>query len=100
MIEVVQFSIEATVREKIEKTVDPITELFLGAMRLITGVNETEEGVLKIDFVPSTPYSPVVYSIALAIREVVLAQKEVKKVMVFCHNHVLLERINADVNAR
>jgi len=42
--EVVQFSIEAAVREKIEKTVDPITELFLGAMRLITGVNETEEG--------------------------------------------------------
>lgn len=53
-----------------------------------------------MDFVRSTPYSPVVYSIALAIREVALAQKEVKKVMVFCHNHVLLERINADVNAR
>ena len=93
-------SIEAPVREKIERIVDPGTGLSLGSMALITGVNETEERVLKIDFVASTPYSPVTYSIALAIREAALAQKGVKKVMVFCHNHVLSERINVDVNAR
>lgn len=93
-------SLEAIVREKIERIVDPGTGLSLGAMRLITGVKETGEGVLKIDFVPSTPYSPVAYSIALAIKEVALAQKGVKKVMVFCHNHVLSERINTNVNAQ
>jgi len=97
---VVQLSVEVAVREKIGRIVDPGTGLSLGAMGLITGVEETGEGVLKIDFVPSTPYSPVAYSIALAIKEVALAQKGVKKVMVFCHNHVLSERINADVNAR
>lgn len=73
--EVHHFSIEAAVRQKVEKMVDPTTGLFLGAMRLVTGANETEEGVLKIDFVPSTPYSPVAYSIALPMREVALAQK-------------------------
>ena len=66
-------SIEAAVREKIERIVDPGTGLSLGSMALITGINETEEGVLKIDFVPTTPYSPLAYSIASAMRKVALA---------------------------
>jgi len=97
---VIRVSVELAVRRKIEKIVDPGTGLSLGTLGLITSVKETGEGVLKIDFVPSTPYSPVAYSIALAIKEIALAEKGVKKVMVFCHNHVLSERINADVNAR
>lgn len=40
----VQLSIEAAVREKIERIVDPGTGLSLGSMALITGINETEEG--------------------------------------------------------
>lgn len=72
--EVLQFSIEAAVSEKTENIVDSTTGLFLGAMRLATGANETEEGGLKFDFISSTPDSPIAYSIPLAIRNVASAQ--------------------------
>ena len=96
----IRLSAEAAARKKIERIVDPSIGMSLGAAGLITSVKEIGEGMLEMDFVASTPYSPVACSIALAIKEVTLAQKGVKKVMVFCHNHVLSDSINADVNTR
>lgn len=96
----IRSSAEAAARKKIERVVHPSIGMSLGAAGLITSVKEIGEGLSEMDLAASTPYSPVSYSIALAIKEVALAQKGVKKAMVFCHKYVLSESTNAGVNTR
>jgi len=51
--------IEDRVREAIERIVDPETGMTFGDMNMIRDVKEQEEGVVKIDFVPSSPFCPI-----------------------------------------
>jgi len=56
--------LEEKVREAVEKVVDPETGLTFGQMRMITNVKEEEPGVVKIDFVPSSPFCPIAFKLA------------------------------------
>ena len=90
--------LERKVREAVEQVVDPETGLTFGQMKMITGVKEEEPGVVRIDFVPSSPFCPIAFKLAQDIKEKALKVKGVKKALVYCHGHTMEEAINKMVN--
>lgn len=89
---------ENKVRYKVEKIVDPETGLTFGEMNMITGVKEQEPGVVKIDFIPSSPFCPIAFKLAMDIKNAAKKVKGVKNAFVYCHGHSMEEAINKTVN--
>jgi len=90
--------IEKKVREEVEKVIDPETGLTFGQMNMITDVKEQEPGVVKIDFIPSSPFCPIAFKLAMDIKNAASKVKGVKKARVYCHGHTMEEAINQSVN--
>ena len=90
--------LEKEVREEVEKIIDPETGLTFGQMKMITDVKEQEPGVVKIDFIPSSPFCPIAFKLALDIKNVAKGVKGVKKALVYCHGHAMEKAINQNVN--
>ena len=90
--------LERKVREAVEQVIDPETGLTFGQMKMITGVKEEEPGVVRIDFVPSSPFCPIAFKLAQDIKEKALKVKGVKKALVYCHGHTMEEAINKMIN--
>jgi len=90
--------LERKVRKAVEQVVDPETGLTFGQMKMITGVKEEEPGVVKIDFVPSSPFCPIAFKLAQDIKNRALKVEGVKKAFVYCHGHTMEEAINKMVN--
>ena len=85
-------------REAAGKVVDPETGLTFGKMKMITMVKEEEPGVVKIDFVPSSPYCPIAFRLAMDVKKAAEGVKGIKKVLVYCRGHTMEEAINKMVN--
>ena len=98
MINLSESELERKVREAVEQVIDPETGLTFGQMKMITGVKEEEPGVVRIDFVPSSPFCPIAFKLAQDIKEKALKVKGVKKALVYCHGHTMEEAINKMVN--
>lgn len=90
--------LERKVRKAVEQVIDPETGLTFGQMKMITGVKEEEPGVVKIDFVPSSPFCPIAFKLAKDIKNQALKVEGVKKAFVYCHGHTMEEAINKMVN--
>lgn len=90
--------LEEEVREEVEKMIDPETGLTFGQMKMITDVKEQEHGVVKIDFMPSSPFCPIAFKLALDIKNAAKKVKGVKKALVYCHGHAMEQAINQNVN--
>ena len=90
--------LERKVREAVEQVVDPETGLTFGQMKMITGVKEEKPGVVRIDFVPSSPFCPIAFKLAQDIKNRALKVEGVKKVFVYCHGHTMEKAINEMVN--
>ena len=90
--------LEKEVREEVEKIIDPETGLTFGQMKMITDVKEQESGVVKIDFMPSSPFCPIAFKLALDIKNAAKKVKGVKKALVYCHGHAMEQVINQNVN--
>jgi len=90
--------LEERVRKEAEKVVDPETGLTFGQMKMITGVKEQEPGVVKIDFVPSSPYCPIAFKLAMDIKKAAESIQGIKKALVYCRGHTMEEAINKTVN--
>ncbi|UCD26682.1 MAG: DUF59 domain-containing protein [Candidatus Bathyarchaeota archaeon] len=90
--------LEKIVREKVEKVVDPETGLTFGQMQMITEVREQKRGVVKIDFVPSSPFCPIAFKLAFDVKKAAEKVKGVKKALIYCHEHNMEEQINRMVN--
>ena len=90
--------IEKKVREEVEKVIDPETGLTFGQMNMITDVKEQEPGVVKIDFIPSSPFCPIAFKLAMDIKNAAKKVKGVKNAKVYCHGHTMEEAINRSVN--
>jgi len=90
--------IEDRVKSEVEKIIDPETGLTFGQMQLITSVKEQSPGVVKIDFVPTSPFCPIAFKFAQDIK--ITAQKVtgIKKALVYVHGHNMEEAINQTVN--
>lgn len=86
------------VREAVGKVQDPETGLTFAQMNMITNVEESELGVFKIDFKPTSPFCPIAFKLAADIKVAALTVKGVKKALVYCHGHTMEEAINKSVN--
>lgn len=90
--------LEKRVRDEVEKVVDPETGLTFGQMKMITSVKEQEPGMVKVDFVPSSPFCPIAFKLAMDIRKAAEKVKGIKKALVYCRGHNMEEEINKMVN--
>jgi len=82
----------------VEKLVDPETGLTFGEMKLITDIKENEPGVVKIDFVPTSPFCPIAFKFAMDIKKSAKKVTGIKKALVYCHGHNMEAAINRTVN--
>jgi metal-sulfur cluster biosynthetic enzyme len=90
--------LEDKVREAVGKVVDPETGLTFGEMQMITNVKEEEPGVVKVDFIPSSPFCPIAFKLAMDVKNEAMKVVGVKKVSVYCRGHMMEQQINEMVN--
>jgi len=90
--------IEDKVKNEVEKIIDPETGLTFGQMQLITGVKEQSPGVIKIEFVPTSPFCPIAFRFAQDIKTTAQKVEGIKKALVYVHGHNMEEAINQAVN--
>ena len=90
--------LEKKVREEVEKVVDPETGLTFSQMKMITDVKEQKTGVVKVDFVPSSPFRPVAFKLAFDVKKAAEKVKGIKKALVYCHGRNMEEEINRMIN--
>jgi len=90
--------LENKVQAELEKIIDPETGLTFGQMKMITGLKEVEPGVMKIDFVPSSPFCPIAFKLALDVKRAAEKIEGVEKAYVYCHGHMMEKAINKMVN--
>jgi len=90
--------IEDKVKNEVEKIIDPETGLTFGQMQLITSVKEQSPGVVKIDFVPTSPFCPIAFRFAQDIKTTAQKVEGIKKAIVYVHGHNMEEAINQAVN--
>ena len=90
--------LENKVREVVGKLVDPETGLTFAEMHMITNVEEEEHGVVKVDFIPSSPFCPIAFKLAMDIKNSALKITGVKKALVHCRGHMMEQQINEMVN--
>ncbi len=90
--------LENRVLEAVGKVIDPETGLTFTEMRMIKNVKEEELGVVKVDFVPSSAFCPIAFKLAMDIKNTALKVRGVKKALVYCHGHVMEQKINELAN--
>ena len=90
--------LERRVRAEVEKIVDPETGLTFGEMKMITDVKSKGPGVVRIDFVPSSPFCPIAFKLAVDIKNAATKVEGVKRALVYCHGHTMEDAINRMVN--
>jgi len=90
--------LEDKVREAVGKVVDPETGLTFAEMQMITNVKEENSGVVKVEFVPSSPFCPIAFKLAMDIKNAALTVAGVKKALIYCHGHMMEQQINEATN--
>ena len=90
--------LETKVKNEVEKIVDPETGMTFGQMSLIQSVQEQQPGVIKIDFVPTSPFCPIAYKFAMDIKATAKKIAGIKKALVYVHGHTMEQTINQTVN--
>jgi len=90
--------IEDQVKNEVEKIIDPETGLTFGQMQLITSVKEESPGIIKVDFVPTSPFCPIAFKFAQDIKTTAQKVAGIKKALVYVHGHNMEQAINQTVN--
>jgi len=96
--ELTMSELERKVRAEVEKIIDPETGLTFGQMNLVTDVREQAPGVVKIDFIPTSPFCPIAFKFAMDIKSTAKKVTGVGKALVYVHGHTMEETINQTVN--
>ena len=91
-------SLRDRVLAEVEKIIDPETGLAFGEMKMIKEIKEIEPGVMEIDFIPSSPFCPIAFKLAMDIKKTAEKIDGVKKAIVNCRSHMMEEAINRMVN--
>jgi metal-sulfur cluster biosynthetic enzyme len=90
--------LEDKVREAVGQVVDPETGMTFAQMQMITNVKEEEQGILKVEFVPSSPFCPIAFKLAIDIKNSALKVPGVKKALIYCRGHMMEQQINDTTN--
>jgi metal-sulfur cluster biosynthetic enzyme len=90
--------LENKVRTEVEKIIDPETGMTFGQMKLITEVKEESPGVVRIEYVPTSPFCPIAFKFSMDVKNVAKQVAGVKKALVYVHGHTMEKTINQMVN--
>ncbi|MEM3550068.1 MAG: iron-sulfur cluster assembly protein [Candidatus Bathyarchaeia archaeon] len=90
--------LEDKVREAVGKVVDPETGLTFEEMHMIKTVREENPGVVKVEFIPSSPFCPIAFKLAMDIKQEALKVDGVKKALIYCRGHLMEQKINEMTN--
>jgi metal-sulfur cluster biosynthetic enzyme len=90
--------LEDKVREAVGKVVDPETGLTFAEMHMVKDVKEEQPGIVKVDFVPSSPFCPIAFKLAMDVKNAALKVDGVNKTLVYCRGHMMEQQINEMVN--
>ena len=90
--------LEDKVREEVGKVPDPETGMTFAEMQMITNVKEEEPGVVKVEFVPTSPFCPIAFKLASDIKNAAKKVPGVKKALVYCRGHAMEQQINEMTN--
>lgn len=89
---------ENKVREAVGKVVDPETGMTFAEMQMITDVKEETPGTFKVEFIPSSPFCPIAFKLAMDIKNAAMTVAGVKKTNVYCRGHMMEQQINEQTN--
>jgi metal-sulfur cluster biosynthetic enzyme len=90
--------LEDKVREAVGQVVDPETGLSFAEMQMITNVKEEEQGVVKVEFIPSSPFCPIAFKLSMDIKNAAMKVAGIKKALIFCRGHMMEQQINEMTN--
>jgi metal-sulfur cluster biosynthetic enzyme len=90
--------LEDKVREAVGQVVDPETGLTFAEMQMITNVKEEESGVVKVEFIPSSPFCPIAFKLSMDIKNAAMKVAGVKKTLIYCRGHMMEQQINEMTN--
>jgi len=90
--------LEDKVREEVGKVPDSETGMTFAEMQMITNVKEEEPGVVKVEFIPTSPFCPIAFKLAADIRDAAKKVPGVKKALVYCRGHAMEQQINEMTN--
>lgn len=90
--------LEDKVRSSVGQVVDPETGMTFADMEMITNVKEESPGVVKVEFVPSSPFCPIAFKLAADIKAAALKVPGVNKALVYCRGHQMEQQINDMTN--
>jgi ATP-binding protein involved in chromosome partitioning len=90
--------LEDKVREEVGKVLDPETGQSFAEMKMITSVKEEETGVVKVEFIPTSPFCPIAFKLATDIKAAAKSVPGVKKAEVYCRGHMMEQQINEMTN--
>jgi metal-sulfur cluster biosynthetic enzyme len=90
--------LENRVRDEVGKVLDPETGMSFAEMQMITNVIEEEPGVVKVEFIPTSPFCPIAFKLATDIKQAAQKVPGVTKVLVYCRGHMMEQQINEMTN--
>jgi metal-sulfur cluster biosynthetic enzyme len=90
--------LEEKVREEVGKVLDPETGQSFAEMQMITSVKEEESGVVKVEFIPTSPFCPIAFKLASDIKAAAKRVPGVKNALVYCRGHMMEQQINEMTN--
>ena len=90
--------LEKTVREEVGKVQDPETGMSFAEMHMITNVKEEKPGVVKVEFIPTSPFCPIAFKLASDLKNAAQKVPDVKKALVYCRGHAMEQQINEITN--
>jgi len=90
--------LEDRVREEVGKVQDPETGMTFTEMHMITNVKEEKPGVIKVEFIPSSPFCPIAFKLASDLKEAAKNVSGVKRALIYCHGHAMEQQINEMTN--
>jgi metal-sulfur cluster biosynthetic enzyme len=90
--------LENKVREEVCKVLDPETGQSFAEMQMITSVKEEETGVVKIEFIPTSPFCPMAFKLSTDIKNAAKTVEGVKEAIVYCRGHIMEQQINEATN--
>jgi metal-sulfur cluster biosynthetic enzyme len=90
--------LEDKVREEVGKVLDPETGMSFAEMHMITNVKEEDPGVVKVEFIPTSPFCPIAFKLASDIKNAATKVSSVKKALVYCRGHAMEQQINEITN--
>ena len=90
--------LEAKVREEVGKVVDPETGMTFAEMQMITSVKEEALGVVKVEFIPTSPFCPIAFKLATDVKNAAKKVSGVTKALVYCRGHMMEQQINEMTN--